>query len=216
MMNNKSYNIKGGIYLVVDPSMPLQQLLTKTKAALEAGIEVVQIWNHWPGDTEKETIVTEFAELVHRYQVPVIVNEDISLLKLEVVDGIHFDEINPGIDMIRKNAGRDLITGITCGNDFTKIEWAVQHQLTYLSFCSVFPSSSVDTCDIVDRDIIYKTRAFTSMPLFLSGGIKLSNLAELKDTGLDGIAIISGIMQSNDPFISTQQYKQALNSLHTL
>lgn len=215
-MTKKTYHIKGGIYLVIDPSMPPQQLLPKTKAALEAGIEVLQLWNHWPEDILKESLIHELCDLAHSYHVPVIVNEDPALLKNHCVDGIHFDQVPPDISSIRNQAGREILTGITCGNDFSKIKWAVQHQVDYISFCSVFPSSSVDTCELVDREIIRRARAFTSLPLFLSGGITLDNLGELKETGMDGIALISGIMGSNDPFSSTQSYKKALTSLHHL
>lgn len=212
-MNNTSYTIKGGIYLVVDPAMPAAELLAKTNAALEAGIQAVQVWNHWSADADRESLIRSLSELAHAYQVPVIVNEDASLLQIDCIDGIHFDQLPEDIDAIRKQAGRPIITGITCGNDFNKIEWAVTHQLDYISFCSVFPSSSVDTCEIVDREIIRRTRAFTSIPMFLSGGITLDNFEELKDTGLNGIAVISGIMSSKDSYTSAKAYNNALKNI---
>lgn len=212
-MNNTSYTVKGGIYLVVDPAMQAAELLAKTKDALEAGIDVVQVWNHWPEHTDKESLIRSLGKLAHSYQVPVIINEDLSLLQIDCIDGIHFDQVPEDINAIRKQAGRNIITGITCGNDFTKIEWAVANQVNYISFCSVFPSSSVDTCELVDREIIRRTRAFTALPIFLSGGITLDNLGDLKDTGLNGIAVISGIMSSQNSYASAKAYTNALKNI---
>jgi thiamine-phosphate pyrophosphorylase len=144
--------------------------------------------------------------------VPVLINEDIDSISL--VDGIHFDEIPVDFDKIKSLINPNAIVGITCGNDFKKIEWAMVNQLDYISFCSVFPSKSVDTCELVSREIISKTRAYTTMPIFLSGGIDLDNLALLKDTGLDGIAVISGIMKAEEPTIAAAEYKQALINLN--
>ena len=107
-----------------------------------------------------------------------------------------------------------FITGITCGNDFSKIEWAVENGMNYISFCSVFPSGSVDTCEIINRDIIRKARSFTNIPIFLSGGITLDNLSLLEDTGMSGIAVISGIMNANNTLESAQQYSKALHKIN--
>jgi thiamine-phosphate pyrophosphorylase len=90
----------------------------------------------------------------------------------------------------------------------------VANKLDYISFCSVFPSKSVSTCNLVSREIINKARAFTSIPIFLSGGIDLNNLPLLEGTGLDGIAVISGIMSANNPEEMASNYSQALINLN--
>jgi thiamine-phosphate pyrophosphorylase len=146
--------------------------------------------------------------LAHQYKIPVLINQDITLINL--VDGIHFDEIPADFAQIKQTIYPNKIIGITCGNDFSKMEWAVENNLHYLSFCSVFPSKSVNTCELVSKEMISKTRAYTKMPIFLSGGIDLNNLDQLKETGLDGIAVISGIMATEQPEIAAAAYKQAL------
>lgn len=207
-MQKKKYHIKGGLYLVVDPSMPLDSLIPKIESALKGGVDILQIWNHWPDESDKLSIIKSIVTLGHQFDTPVMINENTDLLAITELDGVHFDHIPANFEELKSQ--RNAIIGLTCGNDFEKIQWAIDHELDYISFCSVFPSSSVNTCDLVDKAIILKTRASTKMPIFLSGGIDLTNIDDLKDTQMDGIAVVSGIMSANDPEEKTKQYKQAL------
>lgn len=215
-MNQKRYNIKGGLYLVVDPSMQFDNLLAKIESALKGGIDVLQIWNHWNEKADKIRIIQSIVELVHQYDVPAIINENIALLDVTDLDGIHFDNIPQNFEELKSQIKTNTIIGITCGNDFDKIQWAINQGLDYISFCSVFPSRSVNTCDLVNKEMIYKARSATQMPIFLSGGIDLTNLDDLKDTRMDGIAVVSDIMSAKDPKEKTRQYQLALKNCNKL
>ena len=37
-----------GVYLVADPAMQGNLLFSKLQEALGAGVDVLQLWNHWP------------------------------------------------------------------------------------------------------------------------------------------------------------------------
>lgn len=213
-MNNYKQNLKGGLYLVIDPSMNLNELLLKTEEALKGGIDVLQIWNHWKDETTKIDVIQNIVLLSHQYFVPVLINENIELLNDTDVDGIHFDEIPQDFEQLQSSFKSNTIIGITCGNNFNKIEWAIANKIDYISFCSVFPSASVNTCDLVNKEIILKARAATDMPIFLSGGIDLTNIDTLIDTKMDGIAVVSGIMKADNPKQASQQYQQALKRIN--
>lgn len=205
--------ISGGIYLVLDPSMNKTELLEKLKKALDGGVDVVQIWNHWPQDfsrSEKIELIEEISEVTKNFKVPVLINNDWKLLKETDLDGVHFDEIPKDIEQIKDEIKREFISGITCSNDLEIIQWADENDFDYVSFCSMFPSSSVDSCEIVRPETVQKAREITDLPLFVSGGITLENLSELKDLDFQGIAVISGILSSESPQKSTAEYREKL------
>ena len=206
-----------GIYLVIDPSMEEKKLMTKLEAALRGGINLVQIWNNWPknGTFEAKTErISAIKTLVEPYQIPILINEDWQLLHEIPLDGVHFDAIPLDIDFIRKEIGRPVVMGLTCSNDLENIRWAAQNRLDYISFCAVFPSSSVISCEIVKPESIRRARELTDMPIFLSGGIRQDNLVRLQDYKIQGIALISGIMDAQSPEITVKEYKTQLNALH--
>ena len=210
-MNDKKQIIAGGIYLVVDPSLPRDLLYSKIVSALSGGVDLLQIWNHWPKDVDKLSIIKSICAIASPYKVPVIINGQNELLNKIDLDGIHFDEIPDNFNELRKKTKKPFFTGITCGNDFSKIEWAITNKLDYISFSPLFPSASLNTFELVNKEIIQRARAATSMPIFLSGGIDLKNINKLKDTPFDGVAISSGIMNSSSPKLAAQLYKRILD-----
>ena len=46
--------------------------------------------------------------------------------------------------------------------------------------------------------------------IFLSGGITPDNMEELKELNYDGIAVVSGIMNAENPLKSLNLYKEKL------
>lgn len=211
-------DLKGGLYLVADPSVQRTELLYKLNEALLGGVNIIQIWNNWPdsfGESDKEELVSDILELAEMFDRPVLINEEWELLKTTRLDGVHFDTVPEQIEEIRAEIQRDFIMGITCSNDLDIIRWADQHKADYISFCSMFPSSSVVSCEIVDSQTVKKAREITDLPLFASGGITTENLPELGELPISGVAIISGILRSDSPRQKTEDYKQIFQHLTT-
>lgn len=208
--------IRGGVYLVLNPSVEKHILLGKLEEALSGGAQLLQVWNNWPDSydlAEKHRLIEAIGAVSSKYEVPLLINEEWELLRNDAVSGIHFDRIPDNYAAIRSEINKDFIVGITCSNDLGVVEWAENHQLDYISFCSMFPSSSVDSCEIVRPETVKRTREMTKIPIFLSGGITIDNLTELKGLDFTGIAVISGILTSDTPKESTQAYTNVLNQL---
>lgn len=207
-------SIEGGIYLVVDPSMVESILLEKITEAIQGGVDVIQIWNHWNEGMDKNKLIDIVCSLAHKANIPVLVNEDWELLKGSKLDGIHFDTIPNDINNIREQVGRDIYCGITCGNSLATVEWANENKLDYISFCSMFPSESAGECEIVSADVVKNARAITTMPIFLAGGISLDNINDFRGIQANGIAVISAIMNADNVTRKTKQFKQQLTLLN--
>ena len=206
--------IKGGLYLVIDPGMPLNELLPKLHQAIEGGVDVLQVWNRWRSNQHKKETVDAICALAHTCQLPVIINEEWELLKTTNLDGVHFNVIPANLDHIRQSVDRPFIYGITCANDLSRVHWAKDNGADYISFCSLFPSASAGSCEIVSRQTVQEARRITTLPIFLAGGISFENLCELSDTGMDGVALISAIMKADDPQIAAQAFKNKLKTMH--
>ncbi|MEX0772734.1 MAG: thiamine phosphate synthase [Balneolales bacterium] len=212
----KSNKITGGIYLVIDPSIRKTSLMNKVKQALSGGVEMLQIWDHWPESislSDKLDVIDSIIQTARGFDVPVLINKDWKLLKSTLLDGVHFDSIPDDYPEIKTEINREFISGITCGNDINIIHWAEQNKLDYISFCSMFPSPSAGDCEIVRPGTVKKAKEITQIPIFLSGGITQDNLTSLKELNFNGIAVISGILNAESPEKSAYGYTQALNKL---
>lgn len=205
--------ITGGVYLVLDPAMEENLLLTKLEAALRGGLSVLQIWNNWAEGTNKLKLISAIAQLSKPYHVPLFINEEWQLLiNAPDLKGVHFDNIPPNYADIKRNVKRPFMAGITCSGNLSTVHWANDNHLDYISFCAMFPSPSAGSCDIVMPETVRQARQITNMPIFVSGGITPHNIIELKKhTPFDGVAVISGILSAQEPQKKVQTYKDALS-----
>ena len=210
-MNNKKLS---GVYLVIDPSMDQSELFDRVKQALEGGVSVLQIWNNWPENMhqpDKEQFASYIVEMARDYDVPVLINDDWELLKPVPLDGVHFDSVPDNWEHIRQEIGRDFIAGITCSNDLDVVRWADENAFDYISFCAMFPSPSVGSCEIVKPETVRKAREITDIPLFLSGGITPEKIGNLEGLNFNGVAVISGILKNENPQKQAKKYNKMLN-----
>src|SRR5690606_4246978 len=107
--------------------------------------------------------------LCSKHDVPLLINNDWSLLRSFPLDGVHFDEIPANFDDIQRVLEASLsnkpIYGITCNNDMEIIHWADNNQMDYLSFCSMFPSTTSTSCELVSLESLHKARSITNLPI---------------------------------------------------
>jgi thiamine-phosphate pyrophosphorylase len=202
--------ITGGLYLVIDPSPGLSVVLPKVEAALQGGVTILQIWNHWAAGQDRTQFIESVCALANRYEVPVLIHEAWDWLKkIPLLDGVHFDVIPEDFADIQRAVDRRFITGITCGNDEARIAWGLEHA-DYISFCSMFSTSA--TCEIVNPSVVRATRNRTSKLIFAAGGIAENNIQQVLALGVDGIAMISAIMKAEDPTEASRKYTSHLQS----
>ncbi|MBW4889381.1 thiamine phosphate synthase [Mucilaginibacter sp. HMF5004] len=211
MINDKKA-ITGGVYLVLDPGMDRPILLDKLKAALQGGLQVIQIWNNWPEQADKLSLISDISRLCKQFKIPLLINEDWTLLKHKLdLNGVHFDNIPANIEQIKAEVGRPFIMGITCSDSLAKVEWAHHNRLDYISFCSMFPSPSAGSCDIVMPETVRQARKLTDIPIFISGGITPENTKQLKsEIPFNGVAVISGVLSAEYPDEKVKLYHDAL------
>lgn len=205
--------IHSGIYLVIDPSMEKQTLLNKLRIILTKEIAAVQIWDNFKEVQNKESLIHDIYSLCAKHQTPVLINNQWDVLKTIDLDGVHFDEIPSNIDNIREELTKEILIGLTCGNNLEDVRWATSHAIDYISFCSMFPSSTVDNCEIVTHETVKEASLLFDKPLFLAGGIHPKNLNQLEELTYDGIAVISGIMNAEHPEQAIDTYRENLKQI---
>lgn len=208
----KKTPITGGVYLVLDPAMQQDVLLNKLNAALQGGLQVLQLWNNWLPGADKLLLIAEISKLCKPFNVPLLINEDWTLLQqTNDLGGVHFDKTPQDIEQIKDAVGRPIIMGITCSGNLDTVAWAHQNQLDYISFCSMFPSPSAGSCDIVMPETVRMARKITDIPIFVSGGITPENTRQLKnEIPFNGVAVISGVLNAEHPDRKVKLYHNAL------
>ena len=199
---------------MIEPTWELHILIPIIHKAIRGGANVFQVWNKWNEGQDKHQVIGEICAIAHAHDIPVFINEDWKLLTETALDGIHFDDPPDDLNAIRSCINRPFLSGITCGNDLKNVHWAENNTLSYISFCSMFPSSTAGACEIVDPETVKAARLITKLPIFLAGGITIENVAELGNTGMDGVAVFSAVMSAVDPETISRTFKNLLNQYH--
>lgn len=205
-------NLKG-LYLVVDPAREWKILFDSIDMAVDAGVKVIQIWDHWKKDVsrnEKKQFIEQLIAICSPKGVLLLMHEDWEIALEFDLDGVHFDVIPEDFSQIQSALGEKIV-GITVTNDWERIIWAEENGIDYISFCAIFPSHSVQSCEIVDRNLIQQAKDKTSLLVILSGGIYPENISELSALDYDGIAVISGILDAENPAIAVKAYYEQMH-----
>jgi thiamine-phosphate pyrophosphorylase len=205
--------ISGGLYLVVDPST--EDVLVRVDEALKGGVDVIQVWNKQDGVFDQVSFINAMCCLAAHYDVPVLVHNDIELLTNTEAHGIHFDELPDDLNLMRRQMKRADIVGVTCDNNRREIARAIDAPVDYLSFCSMYPSLNAGDCELVMPQVVRQTRQYTTLPIFLAGGVTPENTNALMTLGADGIAVVSGILKAKDCYEAARQFKEQLNIFKT-
>lgn len=205
-----------GLYLVVNPVQEQVKLLHALEKALREGIAVVQIYNGWPAHftpEAKKALCLKIKTLCAKHNTPCLINNEWELLKEIPLDGVHFDSIPPNWLLVRTEIDRPFFTGVTLSNDLSLLTDIEKYHIDYLSFCSMFPSASAGDCEIVNPERVKTTLNRVDVPVFLSGGISPENLFEFQEMNISGIAVISGVMNAQDPASAVKAYKKSLSKI---
>lgn len=198
--------IKSGVYLVVDPGMSKNKLLLQLEKLQHSSLSAVQIWDNFAGVKDVNDLLAEITQLFKDSETPLLINNHWQYLESFEFDGIHFDQLPADLTSITQQLGSAFLKGITLTNDLDIMEQADKLGFDYISFCSVFPSATSNSCELVRYDTVKECRKRTQMPLFLSGGITPEKINLLEGLEYEGVAVVSGIMKAEDPLRQLNKY----------
>lgn len=206
------------LYLVVDTTIPEQKLLSIVEQCVEGGVDILQLWGERKNSSSLLRIGQEVLSVARRHGVLCLVGDDIELCRQLGADGVHFDGYaTPSVTPleVKQQLGSDTIIGLTCGNSTEKLRWAENHGADYVSFCSVFPTSSVDSCEIVPLEMIRTAKQIITIPVFASGGITVENVEGVFEAGADGIAVVSALLYADNPKDAAMSFKRRMQRFVT-
>ncbi len=186
------------LYAVTDRSwLGDQTLYQQVEAALKGGVTCLQL-------REKDLPYEQFLEeaviikqLCKEYNVPFIINDNVQIAIDCDADGIHIGQSDMDAGQVRALVGREKIVGVSTSTVQEALK-AAQDGADYLGIGAVFATDTKHDAEVVDKAVLKQIRQAVDLPLVAIGGIKQTNISQLKGTGIDGIAVISAIFAADD------------------
>lgn len=127
-----------------------------------------------------------------RYNVPLIINDSVEAVTRTDADGVHIGQDDTDAVRARAMLGRDKIIGVTART----VEQAVKAErdgADYIGAGAVFGTSTKDGAKKMELETLRAITAAVSIPVIAIGGVTSDNVTLLKNCGIAGAAVVSGI-----------------------
>ena len=135
--------------------------------------------------------------LCRKYHVPFVINDSVEIALATDADGVHVGQEDMEAKHVREKLGADKIMGVTAKT----VEQAIRAQecgADYLGVGAVFPSPTKKNAIGITHEQLREICAAITIPVVAIGGITSQNIMQLNNTGIEGVAVISGIFAQDD------------------
>jgi thiamine-phosphate pyrophosphorylase len=201
------------LYAVTDRSFTGKQTLyEQIEDALMGGVTCVQLREKNLDEPSFIKEAIKIKDLCHRYNVPLIINDNLNVALESKADGVHVGQDDLNADEIRKIAGEDFIIGVTA-KTVQQAKKAEIDGANYIGVGAVFPSPTKTNAIRVTNEQLNEICDSVSIPAVAIGGINQSNIEQLKGCKMNGVAVVSAIFSADDITSATQQLKNAVSNL---
>lgn len=202
------------LYLVTDRRFCRGRNLTDmVYQAVRGGVTAVQLREKEAPPLEIVELATSLKNLLSPLGVPLIVNDYPELAKASGADGVHLGANDAQVLGARELLGRKSIIGfsVESGTDLSRVPWS---HLDYFAASPVYPTlTKEDAPSALGVEGIARLRRASSLPLVGIGGINAGNIVDTLRAGLDGVAIVSAILDSDDVYQSAYKLRSLMQGV---
>ncbi|WP_039656287.1 thiamine phosphate synthase [Clostridium tyrobutyricum] len=196
------------LYLVTDRRFIGEKPLKKAvEEAIIGGVTLVQIREKSASTREFYNVALEVKQVTSHYNVPIIINDRIDIAQAIDADGVHLGQSDMPLSIARKILGDKKIIGISTGTIEEALE-AESGGADYIGIGTIFNTGTKkDTDNPLGVDGLKKVYDSVNIPAVAIGGINNENFKDILSTGVDGIAVVTAILRSNDITSAAKQLK---------
>lgn len=183
------------IYLVTDRSiLQGRDLITEVKNAVRGGVTLVQLREKDCSSREFFTLASTLKGELDRLGVPLIINDRLDIALAVDAAGLHVGQNDLPIQIARRILGPNKIIGLSV-NTLEEAREGVAKGADYLGVGPVyFTATKKDIDSPTGAAMLKEFCNQINIPMVAIGGINLDNIAEVKQSGIDGVAVVSAIL----------------------
>lgn len=201
------------LYLVLDPVLcgGITGMVQTTQVAVANGVTAVQLRSEQAYDRRDwYQAALALKEVLAETTVPLLINDQVDVAMAVQADGVHVGQSDLPVDVVRKLIGTEKFVGLSVSNasQMQSVPW---QQVDYLGIGPIFPTNSKgDAAPVLGVEQLQKLVQSKQCPAVAIGGINRSNITQVMQTGIDGVAVISAICAQPDVGAATQQLLQQI------
>ena len=175
--------------------------------AIRGGVTVIQLRAKNLSGRDFFRRAVELREVTRRLSVPLIINDRADIALAVDADGVHVGQKDLPCREVRRLMGEGKIIGVSAATVDEALE-AQADGANYIGAGAVFTTSTKQNTRALSLDVLKRIVQAVEIPVVAIGGIKQDNAAQLIDTGISGIAVVSAIASAADPCRAAAELKQ--------
>ncbi|MBR6778586.1 MAG: thiamine phosphate synthase [Clostridia bacterium] len=184
----------------------------KVEEAILGGVSFIQIREKNKSTVEILKIAQNVQRITNKHKIPLVINDRVDIALAINADGVHLGQDDMPCSIARKILGQNKIIGVSVHN----LEEAYQAKLdgaNYLGVGAMFKSKTKPDAQVVDFKILKEIRDSIDLPIVVIGGINQSTIPLFKNINIDGFAMISPILKSDNVLTEAKNYKNLINQI---
>lgn len=187
------------LYLITDRDLVGgKDFYTSISQALQGGVTLLQVREKNAGSRLFYEIGLQLKKLAAEFAVPLIVNDRLDVALAIDADGVHIGQEDLPLAVVRRIIGKDKLLGYSVSSPAEAI-YGEKMGADYLGAGPVYPTGSKkDASADIGLTRLKAIKQSVSIPVVGIGGISPANLPQVKNTGIDGISVISAILCQAD------------------
>src|SRR3989339_679301 len=185
--------------LITDRNHCKQPFIDTIRSALKEGVKTVQLREKGLSTHELYSLAYELRKTTSEFKANFIVNDRVDIALAVEADGVHLGWQSLPFGIVRKLLGFEKLIGVSTHNRQEALQ-AQSWGADYITFGPVFDTpSKAGLLKPTGVEEIQKLKKEINIPVVALGGINERNVEAVLDGGADGVAVISSIMQADNP-----------------
>ena len=206
--NLKEILIKNNLYLITNEK---PDLIVDIENLLIAGVKIIQHRFKETDDSKNLKKAKIIRKLCKKHGAIFIINDRLDIALASEADGVHLGQSDLDLISARKILGSSKIIGISASNE-KDIKQAIQNGCDYLGIGPVFKTNTKKNKKPLGIDLIKKLTKDIKIPWYAIGGIKNEDIPKLKSNNIKKVAIVSEIMNHENPKNKAMIILKSLNN----
>ena len=200
------------LFLITDRRLFTDQfsLFTAVEEALKGGLEAVQLREKDLGTRDLLDMAYKMRDLTKMYKAELFINDRVDIALAVEADGVHLGRESIPASAVRKTFQNELKIAVSTHT----LDEALEAERVGADFITLGPvyhtPSKIKYGEPVGIETLRNIKAKISIPVFAIGGMKLDNVAEVKEAGAYGVALISAILTAEHVKETTEEFLRLL------
>lgn len=201
------------LYAITDRSYLKDKSLEEAvREAIKGGAAIIQLREKELGEEELRKEALALKKVCAEYNVPLILDDNVALVKELDLDGVHIGQDDMPADEARKILGPDKIIGVTA-KTIQQAQNAQKAGADYLGSGAMFATSTKPLAKHMSFDELKAITAGVDIPVVAIGGIDKDNVSALKGCGISGAAVSEAIFAADDIAGAAKELKNILGGI---